>query len=104
VRRLYGGTHSLQFKRGALVRHPKWGLSYVGGTSKGRISLHSIGTGQRLARNVHQADCRIRAPYNSWRARLLPAVNSGAASGRSRTAVYSTALITRSFPRCSGTD
>ena len=39
VRRLYGGTHSLQFKRGALVLHPKWGLSFVGGTSKGRISL-----------------------------------------------------------------
>jgi hypothetical protein len=82
IRRLYGGTHSLGFKRGALVRHPKWGLSFVGGTSKGRISLHSIATGQRLAQNARPADCRIRAPYNSWRACLLTAVNSGVSSTR----------------------
>jgi hypothetical protein len=82
VRRLYGGTHSLGFKRGAFVQHPKWGLTYAGGTSKGRISLHSITTGQRLARNIRSAECRIRVPYNSWRTRLLPAVNSGVPGAR----------------------
>jgi hypothetical protein len=78
VRRRNGGTRSLGFKRGALVQHPKWGLSFIGGTSNGRVSLHSIATGQRLTRNAHLADCRIRAPYNSWRTRLLPAVNNRA--------------------------
>jgi hypothetical protein len=73
-RRLYGGTHSLGFKRGAFVLHPKWGLSFVGGTSKGRISLHSIATGQRLTDKAQLADCRVRSLYNSWRTRLLPAV------------------------------
>jgi hypothetical protein len=77
IRRFYGGTRSLGFKRGALVLHPKWGLSFVGGTMKGRISLHSIATGQRLTQNVRPAECRIRSPYNSWRTRLLPVVNSG---------------------------
>jgi hypothetical protein len=78
VRRRDGGTHSLGFKRGAFVFHPRWGLSYVGGTSKGRISLHSIETGQRITHNAHPMDCRIRSHYNSWRTCLLPAVNSRA--------------------------
>lgn len=34
-------------KRGSLVKHVKHGLCYVGGTSKGRISLHDM-TGKRL--------------------------------------------------------
>jgi hypothetical protein len=77
VRRSYGGTSSLGFKRGALVMHPKWGLSFVGGTSKGRVSLHSFATGQRLTQKARPADCRVRAHCNSWRVRLLPAVNDG---------------------------
>jgi hypothetical protein len=68
LHRLYGGTHSLGFKRGALVLHPKWGLTFAGGTMKGRISLHSIETGQRLTQTAKPADCRIRSPYNTWRA------------------------------------
>ena len=39
VRRLYGGTRSEGFKRGSYIKHPKYGVCYVGGASKGCISL-----------------------------------------------------------------
>ena len=42
VRRTYGGTMSMGLKRGSLVKHNERGLAYVGGTSKGRISLHNV--------------------------------------------------------------
>ena len=42
VRRSYGGTRSLGFKRGALVKHPAYGVVYVGGSSAQRISLHAV--------------------------------------------------------------
>lgn len=48
VRKPYGGTRSLGFKRGSLVKHPNWGVTYVGGTLKERISLHSLTNGNRL--------------------------------------------------------
>lgn len=34
VRREYGSTRSLGLSRGTLVKHPKYGVCYVGGTSK----------------------------------------------------------------------
>jgi RRXRR protein len=66
-RRPYGGTRSLGFKRGALVRHPRWGVAYVGGTSNGRISLHSIATGKRLTQNARPEHLHFLSPYNTWR-------------------------------------
>jgi hypothetical protein len=73
VRRLYGGTRSLGWKRGSVVTHPRYGKTYVGGTSSGRISLHAVKTGKRLAQNVKVLDCRFTA-YNSWRTAFpLPA-------------------------------
>ncbi len=68
VRRSYGGTRSLGFKRGSWVRHPKWGLCYVGGTMKGRISLHDMETGKRLCQNAKSEDIHFLT-YASWRAR-----------------------------------
>lgn len=68
VRRLYGGTVSLGFKRGSLVRHQKHGLVYVGGTSQNRISLHCINGGERLCRNAKPSDC-VFLTFNSWRSR-----------------------------------
>lgn len=50
IRKPYGGTLSLGFKRGSWVKHPKWGVCYVGGTTNGTISLHSLETGQRIAK------------------------------------------------------
>ncbi len=70
-RKPYGGTLSLGIKRGTLVKHPKWGLAYVGGTMDGRISLHDPRTGKRLTQTAKGADCR-RLALRRWRTRLLP--------------------------------
>ena len=66
VRSPYGGTHSEGFKRGALVVHPKYRLAYVGGASKGRISLHHVKTGKRLTQNSKPQDLMFLT-FNSWR-------------------------------------
>jgi hypothetical protein len=70
-RKPYGGTLSLGIKRGTLVKHPKWGLAYVGGTMDGRISLHDPRIGKRLTQTAKGADCR-RLALRRWRTRLLP--------------------------------
>lgn len=59
VRRTYGGTRSLGLKRGSLVKHPKHGLCYVGGTSMGRISLHLLPNGIRVCQNAKESDLRL---------------------------------------------
>src|SRR5262249_5527119 len=58
-RKPYGGTISMGVKRGSWVRHRKWGLAYVGGTLNGRISLHDMQTGKRLAQNAKVSDCQV---------------------------------------------
>ena len=79
VRKPYGGTLSHGFKRGSLVKHPKWGLAYVGGFLKDRISLHAVATGKRLCQNAKPADCQFLT-FNTWRTRFLPALNGGVSS------------------------
>jgi hypothetical protein len=66
VRSPYGGTISEGFKRGSLVIHPKYRLTYVGGTSKSRISLHHVKTGKRLTQNAKPQDLMFLT-FNSWR-------------------------------------
>lgn len=68
VREPYGGTRSLGLKRGAWVRHPTYGIAYVGGTTKGRISLHAMQTGKRLTRTANVSDCQVLCTA-SWRVR-----------------------------------
>jgi hypothetical protein len=68
IRSPYGGTCSLGFKRGSLVKHAKWGLAYIGGTMEDRISLHCVKTGRRLCQNAKPADCKFLC-FNSWRTR-----------------------------------
>ena len=69
IRKKYGGTRSLGFKRGSLVKHPKYGLTYVGGVPNAdRISLHSLEDGKRIYQNAKPQDCRFLS-YNSWRCR-----------------------------------
>jgi len=58
-RRPYGGTMSAGIKRGTLVKHPKWGLTYVGGTDGNRVSLHHINTGKRLCQNAKVEDLKL---------------------------------------------
>ncbi len=68
ARRLYGGTRSEGFKRGSYIKHPKHGVCYVGGASKGRVSLHSILSGKRLCQNAKPQDCKFLT-YASFRTR-----------------------------------
>ncbi len=77
VRGPYGGTRSHGFKRGALVKHYKFGMAYVGGNAGDRVSLHSVETGARLTKHARPADCVVLAPFNAWRTRLLPGMNAG---------------------------
>jgi len=59
IRGPYGGTRSLGFKRGSWVKHFKWGICYVGGSSKGRISLYSLEGGKRLTQGAKPEDCKF---------------------------------------------
>lgn len=68
VRKPYGGTMSLGFKRGSWVRHPKWGVCYVGGNFKGRLSLHSLQDGKRLTQAAKPEDCQFLT-FAAWRLR-----------------------------------
>ena len=74
VRRPYGGTRSLGFKRGSLVEHKKHGLCYVGGYLGNRISLHSLETGKRLTQKAKVEDCKFKT-YLSWRFYQIEEVN-----------------------------
>jgi len=65
IRKLYGGTRSMGLKRGSWVKHIKYGLCYVGGSSKGRISLHGM-DGKRLSQAVKVDDCSFLT-YSTWR-------------------------------------
>lgn len=68
TRKPYGGTRSLEFKRGAWVKHPRYGVCYVGGTTGVTISLHSMQTGARLTQNARPADLKFLCT-SSWRIR-----------------------------------
>ncbi|MCI0348144.1 MAG: RRXRR domain-containing protein [Acidobacteriales bacterium] len=68
VRKPYGGTLSQSFKRGSWVKHLKWGVCYVGGAQKGRVSLHDLQTGRRLTQNAKPEDCTFLT-LSSWRIR-----------------------------------
>jgi len=68
IRRPYGGTRSLGFKRESYVKHEKYGVCFVGGASKGRISLHSLLDGHRITQNAYVKECKFLT-YASWRTR-----------------------------------
>ena len=83
VRRAYGSTRSCGLKRGSLVTHPKLGLTYVGGTMAGKISLHAVANGKRLTQTAKPTDVRFKA-YNAWRTRLLPDLKDGVSAATER--------------------
>ena len=76
IRRSYGGTRSMGLTRGTLARHTKHGLAYIGGTLKGRVSLHSLRTGKRVTQGAKISDCRILTRI-SWRGTLLSGLKTG---------------------------
>src|SRR5947207_2111028 len=71
MRSPYGGTLSLGIKRGILVRHSHYGLTYVGGNMQGRLSLHAPATGKWLTQEAKPVACHA-IKLLRWRARLLP--------------------------------
>src|SRR5271166_1941993 len=58
IRRSHGGTLSQGLKRGSLVKHPKHGLTTVGGTKEGRVSLHDL-NGKRICQNAKASDITL---------------------------------------------
>lgn len=75
IRSRYGGTLSVGFKRGSVVKHPKYGFCYVGGwqqaptkkdPNRKTISLHNLQTGKRLTQNAIPNDVKFLA-FNGWR-------------------------------------
>jgi hypothetical protein len=62
----YGGTMSLGFKKGSVVKNRKYGLCYVGGSLKDRLCLHNFKTGKRLCQNAKIEDTGFLT-YNSFR-------------------------------------
>jgi hypothetical protein len=66
IRKNYGGTLSLGFKRGSIVIHPKYGFSYIGGTFEGKLSLHNISDGKRLCQHAKKEDIKFLS-YNSFK-------------------------------------
>src|SRR5437763_6029145 len=69
-RKPYGGTLSLGLKRGTLVKHPKYGKAYIGGTMAGKLSLHAPATGKRLTQTARLKDCQP-IKLLRWRATFL---------------------------------
>ncbi len=73
----YGGTISAGFKRGSIVKHSSFGLTYISGymdkptkkePERKVISLHSLETGKRLTQNALSKDIKFLT-FNSWRSR-----------------------------------
>jgi len=63
IRKTYGSTRSLGFKRGSLVRHTKFGLTMIGGTTKGRVSLREVCYGKRLCQNAKVGNIKFLSYY-----------------------------------------
>ena len=79
IRRPYGSTRSLGIQRGSLVKHPKYGVVYLGGVLKDRVCLHSLQEGKRLCQNAKVSDLKVLKPnsfrvYNSRKTRFLPSL------------------------------
>ena len=73
----YGGTHSLGWKRGTLVWHPRYGLSTVGGfdRTKGTVSLHDYRSNTRLPPLGQPDQCK-RLTWLAWRSWLVARTSS----------------------------
>ena len=72
VRKPFGGTVSKGISKGTLIRHKnaKWDRTYVGGSSEGRISLHSCKTKARITKHGRLQDIAIVKKLQ-WLANLI---------------------------------
>lgn len=78
-RRREGGTLSLGVKRGTLIKHHRWGKTYVGGTMNGKLSLHAPESGKRITQSASVSDCRI-IKLLRWRTRIAPSKKASISS------------------------
>ena len=65
IRKEYGSTRSLGLRRGSIISYSKFGKCIVGGSSKGRISLHNISDNKRLCQNA-KIEHVTSLCYNNW--------------------------------------
>jgi hypothetical protein len=61
----------MDLRRGSLVRHLKFGLTYIGGSSNNRVSLHNLKDGKRITKSSKREDLQVLS-YNSWRFYQVP--------------------------------
>ena len=66
IRKPYGGTRSVGFTRGSIVKYKKHGVCYIGGTMGGKVSLHESFTGKRATQSAKVSDIKFFS-YASWR-------------------------------------
>jgi hypothetical protein len=70
IRKPYGTTISLGMSRGSVIKY-QGKLYYLGGSSQGKIAIHSIITGKRIKQHIKKDN--IKMLYTStWRAQFLP--------------------------------
>jgi len=74
VRKQYGTTISIGMSRGSVVRY-KNKFYYLGGSSKGKVSIHSIITGKRVKQSVKKRDIDVLYTQNR-RVQFLPRLKS----------------------------
>jgi hypothetical protein len=73
IRKQYGTTVSLGMSRGSVAKH-KNKMCYIGGSSKGKIAIHSIITGKRINQFVSAKDIEIMH-ITKRRTQFLPRLN-----------------------------
>lgn len=66
IRSRYGGTRSLNLKKGTLVQHPKYGRCLVGGSNgTNQVSLHTTISYTRITQNAKPEDLQVIS-YSPW--------------------------------------
>ena len=55
--------------------HKKYGLTYIGGTYKGKLTLHDIKTRKRLSRDTRKENCKILTNLK-WRTLFLSPIRN----------------------------
>lgn len=69
-RKKFGGTISLGFKRGSIVKHEELGYVYIGGTTAGRVTVHNTVTGNIITTRAFPSDCKFIC-FNNWRTTFI---------------------------------
>lgn len=71
-----GTKYTVGLTRGTLVRHVQYGLTYIGGTTNGKLSLHRLSDGNRRTKNARVEDLDLLSIIH-WRTLLITIQKSG---------------------------